>query len=112
MELLIIGMKGRVLGIDKANGDRAWETHLKSSGFVNVSVESDRVYASTRGELFCLEAGSGRLVWHNRMKGLGYGMVCFGSDPANQAIQAAQLAAQQQAAAAAAGGAGGAVAAG
>ena len=29
MEVLIIGMKGRVLGINRANGDRVWETHLR-----------------------------------------------------------------------------------
>lgn len=105
MENIIIGMKGRVLGVNKANGERMWETHLKSSGFVNVYVESDRVYASTRGELFCLEARSGQLLWHNKMKGLGYGTVCFGWDPANQAAQSAHLAAQQQAAAGAGAGA-------
>jgi len=100
VSMVIIGMKGRVLGVNKTNGDRMWETHLKSSGFVNVYVDSDRVYASTRGELFCLDAQSGRLLWHNKMKGLGYGMVSFGWDPSNQAAQSAHLAAQQQAAAA------------
>ncbi len=108
MDMLIIGMKGRVLGVNRATGDRVWETHLKSSGFVNVYVEADRVYASTRGELFCLDPRSGQQLWHNKLKGLGYGMLCFGWDPANQVVQAAHLAEQQQAAAAT----GGATAAG
>ena len=106
MQILIVGMKGRVLGIDKVTGDRVWETHLKSSGFVNMYIESDRVYASTRGELFCLDLPTGILRWSNKMKGLGYGMLCFGWDPSNQAAHAAQLEAEQQQAAAASGGAG------
>ncbi len=104
MNLLIIGMKGCVLGIDKATGERVWETHLKSSAFVNVYVEPDRIVASTRGEMWCLEPDSGRIIWHNRMKGMGYGMVPFGYDPANQIVLAAQIHAQQQAAVAATGG--------
>jgi len=104
MSLLVIGMKGRVLGLNRTNGDRMWETRLKGAGFVNVYVERDRVYAATRGELYSLDPRSGNILWHNRMKGLGYGMVSFGFDPANQTVQAAHIAAQQQAAAAAGGG--------
>lgn len=110
MEMLIIGMKGRVLGIDKRSGQQVWETRLKGAGFVNLSVDADQVYAATRGELYCLEPRSGQVLWHNPMKGLGYGMVCFGFDSSNQAAHVAQIIAQQRQAAA--GGAGGASAAG
>lgn len=106
MKLLIIGMKGRVLGINRKSGSRVWETHLKGAGFVNVYIEDEQIYAATRGELFCLEPNGGRIVWHNNMKGLGYGMVSFGWDPANQTVMAAQLEAERQAAAASSAGAG------
>ena len=101
MSLLVVGVKGRVLGINRANGDRMWETQLKGYGIVNVYVEPDRIYAATRGELYSLDPRSGNILWRNKMKGLGYGMLCFGYDPANQAVQAAVIAAQQQGAAAA-----------
>lgn len=105
MSLLVVGVKGRVVGIDRTSGDRMWETPLKGAGFVNVYAEPDRIFAATRGELYCLDPWSGDILWHNKMKGLGYGLVSFGYDPVNQTVQGALIAAQQQAAAAA--GAGG-----
>lgn len=42
MRLLHIGVKGRVIAIDKARGDRVWETRLKGAQFTNLYQEGNR----------------------------------------------------------------------
>ena len=48
--------------------------------FVTVIVQ-DAVYASTKGELYCLELSTGSIRWHNNLKGLGLGLISIGNDP-------------------------------
>jgi outer membrane protein assembly factor BamB len=40
-----------------------------------VLVEGDQIFASTSGELFCLHRFDGEILWNNRLKGLGHGLV-------------------------------------
>lgn len=79
-EVVIVGIKGSVLAVRKGDGSIAWQTELKSglllggSGFVVVLVDGRRVYAHAHGELFCLDAYSGQILWKNELKGRGYGL--------------------------------------
>ena len=77
---LVIGIKGHVLALDRASGAELWRTPLKGRDFVTVIVQ-DAVYASTKGELYCLEWSTGSIRWHNNLKGLGLGLISIGNDP-------------------------------
>lgn len=75
MENLFIGINGRVMAIDRATGEKAWDTLLKGTDFVNVVLDSGDLYAANRGELFCLDPATGHIRWRNEMKGMGWGLI-------------------------------------
>lgn len=83
--------------MDRRTGQLIWETRLKGSGFVNVTVEGDVILAATRGELWGLDLNSGRILWHNGLPGKGYGHVTFASSAdKNVAAITAAIAEQQR----------------
>ena len=71
--LVYLGIRGRVIALNRMTGDEFWRTELKGSGFVQVARDQDYVYATTRGEIFCLKPDTGELVWNNPLKGYGSG---------------------------------------
>lgn len=95
-DLLVIGLGGHAVAIDPDSGAEIWRTRLKTSSFITVFRAGPRVFAGAGGELFCLDAASGNILWRNRLKGLGLGMVAFGSSTdtvVNAALQAQRAAA-------------------
>lgn len=78
--LLYLGIRGRVVALNRMTGDEVWRTELKGSGFVQVARDQDYVYATTRGEIFCLAPASGQLIWNNTLKGLGMDLASIASD--------------------------------
>lgn len=80
---IYLGIKGRVVALERNSGQKMWETQLKvkglTDGFVNVVFDDDALFAHSGGELFCLDPVSGKLRWHNDLPGLGYGMATFAS---------------------------------
>jgi hypothetical protein len=52
---------------------------------VNVVVDGAEVYASTKGEIFRLDPGSGAIMWRNTLPGLGWGLITVGTS-ANQQV--------------------------
>ena len=48
---------------------------MKVADFVNVALDNNKLFAATRGELFCLDPQSGEVRWHNPLKGFGLGLV-------------------------------------
>lgn len=75
--IVYIGLKAHVVAIEKATGAKLWSTKLKSglssgSSFVTLLVDGPRIYAHTHGELSCLDASTGQLLWTNELDGLGY----------------------------------------
>lgn len=70
-----IGIKGSVLALDRATGAIIWEAELIGSDFVNVVLDGDDLLATTRGEIFCLDATTGHLRWQNPLRGYGYGVI-------------------------------------
>ena len=48
----------------------------------------DEIYATTKGEVFCLDPGTGQIRWHNPLKGMGTGLVSI-AGPGIQGNQAA-----------------------
>lgn len=74
-KILYLGIKGSVVALDSTTGKQLWATNLKGSDFVNVVLDGDNVYAATRGEIFCLDARTGGIRWHNPLTGFGWGLV-------------------------------------
>ncbi len=73
-DMLFAGIRGHVVGLDKATGHERWRTRLKGSEFVHVVTDGAMLYASARGEIFALAPVTGSILWRNPMKGLGYGL--------------------------------------
>jgi len=69
---------------------------------VNVTLENDRVYATTRGQVFCLSTTSGEILWNNPLKGMGLGLVTIASAAGQDAALAEKMRRDQAAATAAA----------
>jgi outer membrane protein assembly factor BamB len=100
--LVLIGIKGCVVALGKSNGEEVWRAKLGGSDFVNVVAQGDYIYATTRGEAFCLSSASGEIRWHNPMKGFGLGLATIGFPPDQNTIAAEKRRRDQAAATAAA----------
>jgi hypothetical protein len=93
-DIAFIGIAGSVVALNKATGKQAWATRLKGYGFVNILVQDEQLLATVYGECFCLEPLTGRIIWHNPLKGFGRGLA--GIAMAGCASNAAGLAEQQR----------------
>ena len=74
-DAIYVGIAGTVLALDRSSGAEIWRTELKGMDIVNVVLDDDRILAATKGELFCLESATGRILWHNKLTGLGWGLM-------------------------------------
>jgi outer membrane protein assembly factor BamB len=107
-QLVYVGIRGQVVALDQESGTVAWSVELhRGSSFVPIVVEGSRVFAASGGEVTCLDAQTGALLWHNPLKGFGMGYAMIAGAP-NQAVASAVAAAEAAAASAAAAGAAGA----
>lgn len=106
-QMILIGVKHSVSAISRADGLVLWTTKLPGGlggDFVTVACDGERVFAHSSGQLFCLEIGSGRVLWTNELPGYGYGLasICvpgMASEPDAAAVRAVK--AHREAAAAA-----------
>jgi outer membrane protein assembly factor BamB len=98
-ELVFVGIKGSVVALERKTGKLTWSTRLKGYDFVNVLFDGDRLLASTFGEVFCVDALSGKVLWHNPLRGYGRGLSGLATPTAAgaSAITAAEVLRQQQA---------------
>jgi len=79
---LFIACNGHVAAVNPTDGSEAWRTRLKP-GIMSATSHEDvcilehenRLYAGCGGHLFCLDASSGKILWHNDLKGMGYNNV-------------------------------------
>lgn len=78
-DLVFVGFNGRVVALEQRNGELVWEWKCpKPSGqMVAVLVEGDRLYASSSGYTYCLDALTGEQRWYNPLKGMGTGVPCL-----------------------------------
>ena len=105
-EFLYVGIKGAVLALRKGDGSIAWRTDLpRGTSFVPIVQEGARLFAGSGGEVVSLDAESGKVLWHNPLKGLGTGYLAIagGGFPASAAALEQAAAAGAAAASAAAG---------
>ncbi|MDB6020951.1 MAG: hypothetical protein JWQ04_808 [Pedosphaera sp.] len=73
-DLIFVGIKGTAIALHRASGQIVWQTHLRGSGFVNLVLEGDNLYATAQGEVFCLDPATGAGRWNNELKGYGWGL--------------------------------------
>lgn len=97
-ERIFLGIGGHVVALNRFDGRELWRTKLGgmwSSGFVtSVTLLDDRLYATSNGEITCLDPRTGEVKWHNGLSGLGTGFIAVagGSSALAGAEQAAQTA--------------------
>ena len=105
-DLVFIGIKGSVVALNRATGERVWATHLKGSDFVNVVLQEGAILASCYGEIFCLDPLTGIRMWHNPLKGFGMGLATMATEynpgSSNAPVLAEKCRRDQEAAASAA----------
>jgi|SRR5215469_12174104 len=103
-KIIYLGVRGSVLAVNSATGEIVWSTALKGSEFVNVVLDGDNLFATTRGEIFCLDPQGGGVRWFNPLKGYGLGLVTIAGEgiPQNAVVGAEKRRRDEQRAAAAA----------
>ena len=98
--LTFVGIRGLVLAMDKNSGARVWETKLtggfSGGSFVTLLVDDDKVFAGTQGEIFCLDAATGQIIWHDGLRGYGLGLMSIATQNGNTGLQALAAAEKQR----------------
>jgi outer membrane protein assembly factor BamB len=87
--LVYVGIKSIAIALDHAAGNIVWETHLKGCGSVHLILDGDNLYATTQGEVFCLDPENGSGRWSNPLKGHGLGLASIAVRSANAETLAA-----------------------
>jgi outer membrane protein assembly factor BamB len=100
--LIFIGIAGTVVSLDRATGSEVWRSELKGKDFVNVALQDGDLYATTKGELSCLDPSTGNIRWQNPLKGLGWGLITIAATSSQQAVVMREKGQRDETAAAAA----------
>lgn len=103
-DLLLLATKNHVVALHKDTGVILWKTKLNGgfgAEFVSLLADDQLVFAHARGAVSCLELATGKTLWTNELKGLGYGLASLafpGGASAPDAATLQALVAQQAAA--------------
>lgn len=72
-EIAIEGHNGYAIGVDLKTGSVLWKSTVSSMGKISTFLEHKGVvYVSCCGSLHAIDPVSGKLLWTNELKGLGY----------------------------------------
>jgi outer membrane protein assembly factor BamB len=100
--LLYIGIYDSVLALDTRDGTEVWRAKLGGGSFVNVHWDGEELFTTTKGECFRLDPKTGAVIWNNKLKGLGHGVVTMVTtrqpNAGGNRASAAQVLASQRAA--------------
>jgi outer membrane protein assembly factor BamB len=105
LNYVYLGINGCAIALDETTGVQIWASKLKGGDFVNLTLADTRLYAATKGEIFCLDPVTGKVLWQNPLRGMGHGLVCIaapGSQPTSTAAIKQKINQDRAAAAAAA----------
>lgn len=72
---LYVGIKNHVIALHHKDGSELWRTKLSGSDFTTVLWDGEALFAANNGEVYRLDPEGGAVIWHNKMKGLGLGVV-------------------------------------
>lgn len=104
-DVILLGVKSRVVAISRRYGKIVWSTELPGGlgdNFVTLLSDGASVFAHTNGQLHCLDFTNGRIIWSNDLPGCGYGLASLwiaDNESAPNTAAAQQLIAQREAAA-------------
>jgi outer membrane protein assembly factor BamB len=101
---LFVGIHNSVAAIDARTGEERWRQKLGGS-YVSVLWDGEQLFASAKGQVFCLDPRDGAVLWNNELKGLGMGLVGMASSRVPSGGELSGGEHQRRAAAAAAAGA-------
>lgn len=81
--MLYGGLRGHVFCLDENSGTEMWRTKLKTGGMFNAAWKEDVavlakdnvIIAGSNGHIWGLNPGTGEIMWHNDLSGLGNGFV-------------------------------------
>jgi len=93
-DLVLVATKNHVVALHKDTGEMLWKTKLTGGWggeFVTLLADDQLVFAHARGVVHCLELATGRLLWVNELKGLGYSLATLAFPGAGSAPDAAAL---------------------
>ena len=106
-QLIFVGLNGYVVALHRDSGVIVWSNDELKRGYVTLLLDGDRLIVSTNGYIYCLDPGTGKVRWHNPLKGYGSGsptsLLSRRGQSSQQALIEMAAAADQQAAAAASG---------
>ncbi len=88
MEPLIIGTNGLVACVDPTTGSLRWKTELTTGSVISSNARKDVsvllrgsiVFAGCSGHLYCIDAESGAILWHNPLQGFGHNDISLAMD--------------------------------
>jgi len=74
-DLVFVGLNGRVIALHRDTGDLVWKwaPTTTTAGFVAFVVDGNRLFVSDNGYIYCLDPYTGKILWHNPLKGYGRG---------------------------------------
>lgn len=70
-DLIFVGLNRYVAALDRRTGEIVWTYKDMHYGYVTLLLDGDRLIVSSSGYLYCLDPLTGKLRWHNPMKGFG-----------------------------------------
>jgi outer membrane protein assembly factor BamB len=80
--LVFVGTKDIVLALDEQTGEQVWRQAIPGhvpGGILTLFWDGVSLLAATGGEVSRLDPRTGAVLWHNDLKGLGWGVVAFAS---------------------------------
>lgn len=88
-EAIYAGISGHVVALDPQDGTERWRRLLKPSQTMTLVRRGACLIAAAAGELWCLDATTGDVIWCNKLKGLGVGFIAIAGSAAYGAGTAA-----------------------
>ncbi len=67
----------RLFCLDYLTGNTVWEVDCRS-GRASIVVDGDLVVLAKEGHVDCYDRATGRHLWNNPLRGLGYGRIALG----------------------------------
>lgn len=64
--VVVIGISGKLIGVDAATGETRWENNMKGGGYgaVGLAITDDKIFASAASAMiFCLSYPDGEQLW-------------------------------------------------
>jgi outer membrane protein assembly factor BamB len=89
--LVFLGFNSRVAALERGTGRILWDWTCPKgkSDYVAMLLDGDQLVVSVQGYAYCLNPLTGEQLWHNPMKGFGFGIATIVSVNGNTSGAAA-----------------------